>query len=156
MASDPKPKLRVHRTAEPTPEPPPESDAPPEQPSPPPPHDPAALVERILTEKPIGVAAAAKLMGTFWEGKTAHASTITRWATKGVKLTDGRVIRLEAVKINGRLVTSRAALIRFISAQQDPPPTEVTESSTRAETPAQRRASASRASNELDGLLGNR
>jgi hypothetical protein len=114
------------------------------------------LVTKILAEGPIGMSAAAGLMGKYRDSKPTHPSTITRWAAKGVRIAGGRAIRLETIKVNGRLLTSRAAIVRFIAAQQDPPPTAVTQSPARAETPARRRQAAARASSELDALLGGR
>ena len=80
--------------------------------------DATEWVGRILTEGPLGMSAAARLLGTFRDGKPTHPSTLVRWHHRGVTLPDGRTVRLEAVRINGRLVTSRAAVIRFVAAQQ--------------------------------------
>lgn len=78
----------------------------------------STLVERILSEGPIGMSAAARLYGTFRGGRPTHPTTPTRHHLRGVTLPDGRVVRLEAVRIAGRLMTSRAAVARFITAQQ--------------------------------------
>lgn len=80
------------------------------------------LIDRILSEGPVGMAAAARLYGTFRQDRPTHPSTPTRHALQGVRLPDGRVVRLETVRIAGRLVTSRAAVIRFLVAQQPPTP----------------------------------
>jgi len=85
----------------------------------------AELVELILDEGPIGMSAAAKLYGTFRNGKAPHPSTPTRHATHGVRLADGSVVRLAAVRVSGRLVTSRERVVEFIASQQracEPPP----------------------------------
>ncbi|MFO0796375.1 MAG: DUF1580 domain-containing protein [Gemmataceae bacterium] len=76
------------------------------------------LVERLLTEGPIGPAAAARLYGSYRGGRPTHPSTIVRHIQDGVRLADGTVLRLEGVRIGGRLVTSRPAIVRFIAAQQ--------------------------------------
>src|SRR5262245_14006607 len=65
--------------------------------------------------------AAAKLFGTFKGGRPVHPSTVSRWASAGVVVAGGTRLRLEAVRLAGRLVTSRAAVVRFVQAQQDSP-----------------------------------
>lgn len=80
----------------------------------------ADAVGRLLAEGPIGMAAAARLLGSFGGDRPTHPSTVTRWAVKGVKLADGSALRLEAVRIGGRLATSHAAVVRFLVAQQEP------------------------------------
>src|SRR4051794_35785765 len=77
------------------------------------------VVTRILGEGAIGMSQAARLCGTFRNGRPTSPSTVSRWANRGVPLPDGRVVKLEAFRLNGRLCTSRAAIIRFINAQQD-------------------------------------
>ena len=49
-------------------------------------------------------------------GKRAWGSTIWRNVTKGIVRWDGQRIRLEAARIGGRWLTSRAALARFLAA----------------------------------------
>jgi hypothetical protein len=74
------------------------------------PDEVVSLVDRILSEGPIGMSAAAKLYGTFRNGRPTHPSTPIRHHLRGVTLSDGRVVRLDAVRISGRLMTSRAAV----------------------------------------------
>lgn len=107
------------------------------------------LVEKILAESPIGMTAAAKLFGTFKQGKPVHPSTVTRWASEGVQIPGGR-LRLEAVKIAGRLVTSRAAVVRFIQGQQEEPAAGQTTPAPRS--PAERRRASDAAAQELDRI----
>jgi hypothetical protein len=78
----------------------------------------ADLIRRILAEGPIGANLAARLVGRFRNGRPTHTSTIGRWIADGVKLTDGRVVTLEGYRLNGRWITSEAALVRFIAVQQ--------------------------------------
>jgi len=75
-------------------------------------------IDRILTEQPIGMSAAARLMGSFRNNRGCHPSTIVRWCHPGVRLPDGRLVALEHIKVAGRLMTSRPAILRFIAAQQ--------------------------------------
>ncbi len=49
-------------------------------------------------------------------GQRVHASTILRWARDGARLPSGRVLKLEALKLGGRYITSTEALERFGSA----------------------------------------
>lgn len=109
----------------------------------------AALVERILSEGPVGMSGIARLCGSYRAGKPTHPSTVCRWAKQGVRLTDGRTVRLEAVSLNGRLVSSRAAFVRFLAAQQSLP-AEATAANVRS--PAQRQRASEQAKKELERL----
>lgn len=109
---------------------------------------PAELVEKLTAEGLISMADAAKLYG-----RTTHKSTATRHATKGVKLPDGRVLKLESIRVSGAVVTSRAAVLRFFAAQNEAP-TETTPVSP-APTPKQRDRATTAASRELGKRLGN-
>lgn len=74
--------------------------------------------ERILSESPVWLpeALAAVLPG----GTVPSANTLTRWVQVGVQTPAGSRVKLEAVRIGGRLATSPAAVRRFIAAQQQP------------------------------------
>ena len=80
--------------------------------------DQSTLIDQLLDEGPLGVCEIARLAGKFRRGRPTHASTVTRWITVGVALEGGAVLKLEGVRLNGRWVSSRAALVRFIAAQQ--------------------------------------
>jgi hypothetical protein len=71
----------------------------------------AERIERILSEGPIGLAAAARLMGSYRQGKPCHPATITRWCLEGVKLADGRTVKLESIAITNRKMTSGPPLL---------------------------------------------
>jgi hypothetical protein len=47
------------------------------------------------------------------EGKRLHSSTIWRWHAKGVRTRSGRRVRLEALRLGGRVWTSVQAIERF-------------------------------------------
>lgn len=102
-----------------------------------------ALIERILQEGPIGMTTATRLLGTFRSGRPTHPSTLIRHHLHGVRSASGAIVRLEAIRVAGRLMTSRAAVIRFLAAQQDP---------AREPVPpmVERGSSAAAASRELD------
>lgn len=116
----------------------------------------AALVERLTREGLIGMHAAAKLYGQAHENKTAHASTPTRHAITGVRLHDGRRLKLETIRVGGRLMTSRAAVLRFFAAQNDTDTdTDPAPVAGASPTPKQRTRAASAASRKLDTILGS-
>jgi hypothetical protein len=71
--------------------------------------------------------------------------TVFRWATRGCRAADGTRVRLEYARIGGRLLTSRAALDRFLVALNSPP-----EPSATSNTPARRSRAAVSASAELE------
>jgi len=50
-------------------------------------------------------------------GKTVHLSTIMRWILRGVRGLGGKPVRLEAIRLGGRWLTSVEALQRFVAAQ---------------------------------------
>jgi hypothetical protein len=114
------------------------------------------LVEKILAEGPIGMSAAARRLGTFRDGKATHASTPTRWATVGVRLADGSILKLEAVRLNGRLVTSWQAVLRFVRTQQrqpapaTPATVSVAAGHTGVRTPSARRLASGAAAKRLE------
>jgi hypothetical protein len=69
-------------------------------------------MRKLLSETVLGFAAAGRrLPGR--DGKHVHPATLTRWALNGVRGASGETIRLEAVRVGGRWVTSAEALERF-------------------------------------------
>jgi hypothetical protein len=62
----------------------------------------------LLTERTITLVEAARLVPPGRGGRPTHLSTLLRWIKPGV-----RGVRLEAVRLGGRWVTSREALQRF-------------------------------------------
>ena len=110
------------------------------------------LVPQVLLEirdgHALGMAAAARLVPGV-AGGTANASTVFRWATTGVKLPDGRKLKLESVRIGHRIVTSGPALERFIlqtTESYNPAPTPAPRS------PAARQRASDRAAKELERI----
>ncbi len=113
----------------------------------------ALLIEQLVAEGPIGMVATAQLLGTFRCGKPCHSSTPTRWCLTGVKLPDGRVLRLEHFRSARRLMTSKPALLRFLASQQietqNPFPAA-------PKSPAQQTRDGEAASRELNTIFGTR
>jgi hypothetical protein len=83
------------------------------------------------------------------QGRPLHPSTVLRWMLSGVRTANGRTVRLEAVRLGGRWVTSAAAYRRFVVAQtptlDETPPLHVP-------TPTQRAKAAERAGRQLDKI----
>ncbi|MBL8864819.1 MAG: DUF1580 domain-containing protein [Planctomycetia bacterium] len=94
------------------------------------------------------MADAARMFGTFRQGKATHPSTPTRWCVKGFKLPNGETLKLEHIRVCGRLMTSRAAVLRFLERMQEP--ADDTIPATRS--PAERRRAAEAAGRELEKL----
>jgi hypothetical protein len=106
------------------------------------------VVARLMDEGVIGMKQAAKLCGTFRQGKPTRSGTIARWAMRGIKLEDGRLLKLESFRLNGRLCTSKQAIIRFIRAQNASTAAGAPETT----TPAERSRTAATAAKRLDEL----
>jgi len=67
-------------------------------------------------ETPIPLAEAAKLIPPAGQGKRTHLSTLLRWILRGARNPAGQVVRLAAVRLGNRWMTSREALQRFAEA----------------------------------------
>jgi hypothetical protein len=104
----------------------------------------------LTTETPLPLAAAAKLVPPGRSGKRTHLSTILRWIMRGARSPSGEVVRLEAVRLGSRWVTSRQALQRF-SERLTPRLDGVPPHSPRR-TPTQRQRASERAGKELEGF----
>jgi hypothetical protein len=78
-------------------------------------------MRHLLTERVIALVEAARRVPPGRGGRPTHVSTLLRWINPGV-----RGVRLEAVRLGGRWVTSQEALQRFAdrltSAQAGPTP----------------------------------
>src|SRR5262249_34736572 len=80
----------------------------------------AAHVEKLTSEGLIGVAEASRFMGVYRSGRPGDPTTRTRWCLDGIKLPDGTRLRLDHIRVSDRVMTTKAALLRFLAAQQDP------------------------------------
>jgi hypothetical protein len=108
------------------------------------------LTKNILAETRMSFAAVSREYGQSG-GAPINASTPFRWATKGVKTSDGRTIKLEAVKLGSRWITSKEAVERFVArttAASMPPE----DNSPAPRSPAARDRAATAAEAELDAL----
>jgi len=68
-------------------------------------------LSQILDEHRINLHETTRLLGT--DGCPTHLSTVLRAITKGLKSATGERIRLEALRVGGRWITSREAVERF-------------------------------------------
>jgi hypothetical protein len=76
-----------------------------------------------------------------------HPATMTRWILKGVRAVDGRRVKLEAVRVGCRWLTSEPALQRFADALSGP----ATDSAP-SRTPTARQKASERAAAELRAM----
>jgi hypothetical protein len=74
----------------------------------------------ILYENPQGLASLARQVPSRRRDGPLTPQCLWRWATRGIRLQDGRTVRLEAVRVAGRFLSSLPALERFIAAQNEP------------------------------------
>jgi hypothetical protein len=102
---------------------------------------------RILGENPIGLSALAQRIRSHRRKGHVTAQCVWRWLTKGVELSDGSVVKLEAIRLAGRYLTSWAAFERFVVAQQTNGGAAVMPAPTRS--PAKRERSSKKAEHIL-------
>jgi hypothetical protein len=81
-------------------------------------------------------------------GKRTHISTILRWIMHGAKAPDGTRVRLEAVRLGGRWLTSREALQRFVQALT--PRVDGADPEPEVRTPARRQKASEHATKEVE------
>src|SRR5262245_56351012 len=88
----------------------------------------SAISAEVLDGAGLSLSQAARRFPPFRENKPVAPSTVFRWIASGVRLPDGSRVRLEAVRLGGRWLTSSPAIERFIARQTpnlnaDPSPT---------------------------------
>jgi hypothetical protein len=103
----------------------------------------------LTTETPLPLAAAVKLVPPARTGKRTHLSTLLRWILTGAKAPDGSLVKLEAIRIGNRWMTSKPALQRF--AERLTPRLD-SRAVTGARSPARRQRATERAAEELSRL----
>lgn len=99
----------------------------------------------LANETNISLSAAARMLPPGRRGRPVSLSCVLRWVLEGVRLPSGRVVRLDAVRLGGRWLTSVEALQRFADAQTprlDGEPAKV-------RTPGARQRAAERVEKEL-------
>ena len=83
------------------------------------------------------------------QGKSVTLSCLVRWITSGVRGPNGQRIRLEAVRLAGRWITTPQAILRFLEAQT---PKLDNNAQPTQRGPAKRNRDSDRAAAELDKL----
>ncbi|HEX4613273.1 MAG TPA: DUF1580 domain-containing protein [Urbifossiella sp.] len=101
----------------------------------------------MLTDEPlISLSQAAARFPGHRGADRLRPATLTRWILKGARAVDGRRVKLEALRVGCRWLTSSPALARFAAAlgpAAAPPP---------ARSPAARTRASDRAGAELERL----
>jgi hypothetical protein len=101
----------------------------------------------LQNENILSLAEAASRLPSFRRGRPVTASCVLRWVLDGVKTPGGKKVRLEAVRVGRRWLTSLEAMDRFAAAQTpglEPEPVP--------RSPAARRRAHERAERELEKL----
>ena len=102
----------------------------------------------LRNESALSLSQAARLLPPSRRGRPVSLSCLLRWVLNGVKTPNG-VIRLEAIRLGGRWITSHEALARFADRQTlrlDEEPQGVA----RSRTPTRRQRASQRAADELE------
>src|SRR5262245_24013204 len=76
---------------------------------------PQVLAE-IQSGDGLSLSAAGRLFPGHRGGTSVDPSTVFRWLTKGARAPGGQLVKLEAVRVGGRWLTSRGAVTRFVGA----------------------------------------
>lgn len=76
-------------------------------------------IEKLIAEGPFPTSHAAKVFTrSLRADRPVHPGTVARWIAKGHKLPDGRRVRLEGLRLGGKVLTTMPAIYRFLAAQQ--------------------------------------
>jgi hypothetical protein len=105
----------------------------------------------IANETLISLAAAARSMPAGRNGSPCSLGCILRWVLRGARAPSGDRVRLEAIRLGGRWVTSHEAIQRFaerLTPSLDGADTEVSW----PRTPARRQRASERAAKKLDRI----
>jgi hypothetical protein len=101
-----------------------------------------------MNEKTLPLNSAAQRVPPY-RGRRTHTSTLVRWITRGARSPDGAVVRLEAIRLGGRWLTSEEALERFT---QKLTPTFPSDPVPAPRSPAARSRASERAAAVLEAL----
>lgn len=74
------------------------------------------MQESILTENVISLHDGCKLVPSSRSGKKLNIATMWRWINDGVLALDGSRVKLQAIRLGGRWLTSHEAIERFSAA----------------------------------------
>lgn len=107
------------------------------------------IVAEIAGGGGLSLPQAARRFPSARRGRPVSASCLWRWCHKGARVPGGGVVRLEAVRLAGRWLTSEEAIVRFLAAQTPPPPDAPPPA---PRTPRRRQQAAERAAKKLDKM----
>ena len=99
----------------------------------------------VLDETVLSLTEAARRVPSYRGGRPVSLSCIMRWILDGVKTPHG-LVRLEAVRLGGRWITSAEALKRFAAAQTP----DLADRPQLPRTPTARRRASDRAEAQLE------
>lgn len=102
----------------------------------------------ITSESALSLTQAAGLLPLGRFGSRPTLSCVLRWILTGVKSPSGELVRLEALRLGGRWVTSREAIQRF--AERLTP--RFADAPATPRSPGKRRKASDRAARELDTI----
>jgi hypothetical protein len=78
------------------------------------------VLQEIQSGQGLALSAAGRLFPGHRGGAAVDPSTVFRWVTQGAKAPTGELVKLEAVRVGGRWLTSRGAVARFVAALTPP------------------------------------
>lgn len=104
----------------------------------------------ISSESTISLSEAARLLPPGRRGRPVSLSCVLRWVFSGAPGPSGERVRLEALRLGGRWITSREAMQRF--AERLTPCLESAPQTSTPRTPGARRRNSDRAAEELQRL----
>lgn len=110
-------------------------------------YDTDLTAEEVSQGHGIYLAAACNRFPPHRQGRPVTLGCLVRWICDGVKAVDGQRVKLGAVRLAGRWITSPQAIQRFVAAQ-----TPRLADGQRPRSPAKRKAAAERAEAELKQL----
>jgi hypothetical protein len=105
------------------------------------------LMIDLAAESTLSLAAAARTFPPGRGGRPTSLSCVLRWVLTGCRAPDGSLVRLEAVRLGGRWVTSREAIQRFADRLT---PLFAVEPALAPRASARRQRASERAARELD------
>jgi len=74
----------------------------------------STIISEIVDGNGLSMSEAGKRIPALRGDRRTNPATVWRWVCRGHRLSDGSIIKLEAAKLAGRWLTSRAALARFL------------------------------------------
>jgi hypothetical protein len=111
-------------------------------------------VPQVLTEiqggEGLSLSAAGRLFPGHRGSKSVDPSTVLRWLTKGARTTGGHLVKLEAVRVGARWITSRGAVARFVAVLTTAAIPPATKAVAPTRTTRQREQAAERAIRDLE------